>query len=68
MTIYIIVMILIVLAVALTFSSILFGFWMGRQTLEKKIMNPPNKTGGQPVFEQDPYADALRTPKIEGGL
>jgi len=43
------------------------GFWMGRHTLEKQVFEP-SKTGGQPLFEADPYADALRDERNEGTL
>lgn len=46
------------------------GFWMGRKTQGEKdiIIGPPDKTGGQPTFEEDPYADAMRYEKTEGSL
>jgi hypothetical protein len=48
---------------------IYMGFWMGRHTVEKEIVaTPPDDSGGQPVFEEDPYADALRAVKGEGSL
>jgi hypothetical protein len=60
-------------AVALAFIIVFFfvvlfvGFWMGRNTLEKKVFIN-NKTGGQPLFEEDKYADAMRNDKNTGSL
>jgi hypothetical protein len=49
--------------------AVFFGFWMGRQTVEKQIeIIRPSSTGGQPLFEQDLYADAMRREKSEGSL
>ncbi len=40
------------------------GFWMGRKTQDKEMQFiQPDKTGGQPLFEEDPYADAMKEPK-----
>jgi hypothetical protein len=49
--------------------AVFFGFWMGRQTVEKPIeILKPSKAGGQPVFEEDPYRDAMKNEKSEGSL
>ena len=45
-----------------------FGFWMGRMTVGKPLNLPIPKTGGQSLFEEDPYADAMRRDKSEGSL
>ena len=59
-----------VVAVVCFIMFLFIGFWMGRQIADKEsgIFEPPDKTGGQPVIEEDPYADALRIEKSEGSL
>ena len=65
------VAILALLAVVCFIMFLFIGFWMGRQTQEKEpnIFSPPDKTGGQPLFDEDPYRDALlNREKSEGSL
>lgn len=63
------VVILSVGAVVCFIMFLFVGFWMGRQTQDQKMeIFTPNKAGGQPVIEEDPYADALRREKSEGSL
>jgi hypothetical protein len=57
----------LIIVIVFFFVTLFIGFWMGRNTLEKKVFIN-NKTGGQPLFEEDPYADALRREKSEGSL
>jgi hypothetical protein len=60
--------IVLIVVVVFFFVTLFIGFWMGRNTLEKKVFIN-NKTGGQPLFEEDPYADAqTRREKSEGSL
>lgn len=56
---------LIILFITLLFIIFLFiGFYMGTKTQGKDIeIFQPDKTGGQPLFEEDPYADAMRESK-----
>lgn len=54
--------------------SIVLGYWMGRNTSGKPFneFNPPRhqekqppKDKTQPLIEYDPWAEALRDPKLE---
>jgi hypothetical protein len=59
----------IVIVVLAIFAAIWFGFWMGRQSIDKPVHLPTlKKPGGEPLFEEDPYADAMRETKSEGSL
>ena len=68
----ILVIVLIVVVFACLAAAVIMGFWMGRQTISESVrpMTLINKTGGQPLFEEDPYADAARDmrEKSEGSL
>jgi hypothetical protein len=59
--------IVIAITLGVFMGALMVGFWMGRHTLEKKVFIR-SKAGGQPVFEEDPYADAMRDEKNEGSL
>jgi hypothetical protein len=59
----------LVCVIVFFFIVLFVGFCMGRQTVDKPVkILPISKVGGQPLFEEDKYADAMRREKSEGSL
>jgi hypothetical protein len=57
----------VLVAGAIVFLAVLWvGFWMGRHTIEKTVHIPISVAGGQPVIEEDPYAEALKDQREKG--